>query len=285
MPIDEEGRNLLDSAAEHLPKPAILHTQHGPTGSEGDARHTVALPHGFQLQTVDTEDMLPRPRRLVAQAVVDSLDSFIAYVQRHALPQTAVWVKLDPATSALTITARIDEHARNEPSWRRHSVTFTPRLSVEWQAWKKLDGQAQEQLAFALFIENNIADIALVDGMPTGGDMLQMAVAFEAVQDSRLKSHVRLQNGGAQLEFVGDDDKATIQRMEMFGRFAVGIPVFWGGDRYRVDARLRYRAREKVTFWFELVRPDKVHEAAAREMVEKLRAALGEQMPIFMGAL
>lgn len=288
MQITDEDvpRNLLDSAVEHLPQAKLVHTQHGPTGSEADARHLIAVPAGQKLETVDTEDMLPRPRRIVAQAVVDSLESFVAYVKRHALPQTAVWVKLDPATSALSLVGQIEEHARGEPSWRRHSVTYTPRLSLEWMVWEKLDGQPQAQLAFALFIEKYIADVATVDGLPTGAQMLEMALAFEAVQDSRVKSHIRLQNGGAKFEFVGDDDAATVQRMEMFGKFAAGLPVFWGGDRYRVDARLRYSTRDgKVQFWYELIRPDKVHEAAARELIAKAGAELGAAVPIFMGQL
>lgn len=279
-------RNLLDSAVAHLPQARLVHTQHGPTGSEADARHYIAVPHGQKLETVDTEDLLPRPRRIVAQATVDSLESFVAYVKRHALPQTVVWVKLDPASSALTLIGQIEEHARGEPSWRRHTVTYTPRQSLEWMVWRKMDGQPQEQVHFALFIEKNIADIATVEGLPSGSAMLEMALAFEAVQDSRVKSHIRLQNGGAKFEFVGDDDAATVQRMELFGKFAVGLPVFWGGDRYRVDAKLRYSTRDaKVRFWYELVRPDKVHEAAARELITKVGAELGEAVPLLMGQL
>ena len=106
------------------------------------------------------------------------------------------------------------------------------------------------------------------------------------MQDARVKSHLRLQNGGVKFEFVGDDDAATVSRMEMFGKFAVGLPVFWGGERYRVDARLRYSTREgEVKLWFEFVRPDKVHEAAARELVTALQQKLGDEVPVFMGAL
>lgn len=283
---DSEDRNLLDSAAAHLPKPQPLFTQIGPSGNPSDARHVVAVPQHFRLETVDTEDLMPAPRRIVAQATVDSLDSFVAYVQRHQRPETVVWVKLNPLTSALTLTGRIDEHANDKPSWRRHSVTFTPQLSVEWKRWMEKNGAAQKQVDFALFIENNIADVANVDGLPTGAAMLEMALLFEATQDSRVKSHVRLQNGGVKFEFVGDDDAATVSRMEVFGKFAVGLPVFWGGDRYRVDARLRYSTREgEVKLWYEFIRPDKVHEAAAGDVVNKLRQMLGDTVPVFMGAL
>lgn len=285
MPIDHEGRNLLDSAAEHLPKAAVLESLSGPTGGGGDVRLLVALPAGQRLEVVDTEDLMPNPRRITANATADSLESFVDYVKRHARPETVVWVKLDPETHALTLVGRIDEHDRDKPSWRCHSVSYTPRLSVEWKAWKAMDSKEQAQLAFALFIEHNTADIATVEGKPTAAEMLEMAVGFEAVQDSRVKSHLRLQNGGAKFEFVGDDDDATVRRMELFGSFAIGIPVFWGGDRYRIDARLRYRAQQKVLFWYELVRADRVHETAARELVAKAAEKLGEGIPVLMGNL
>ena len=175
---DTDGRTLLDSAAEHLPQPQVLLAQSGPTGIDSDARHYVAVPNGYRLETVDTEDLMPAPRRIVAQATVDSLESFVAYVQRHKLPETVVWVKLNPLTSALTLTGRIDEHANDKPSWRRHSVTFTPLLSVEWQRWMGKNGAQQKQLDFALFMENNIADVASVEGLPTGAQMLEMALQF-----------------------------------------------------------------------------------------------------------
>ena len=76
------------------------------------------------------------------------------------------------------------------------------------------------QLEFATFIEDNLDDIAPVDGMPSRADLLEMILKFEANQDSRLKQHVRLQSGGIELNFVNSDDEQTIQRMKMFEKSA-----------------------------------------------------------------
>ena len=65
-------------------------------------------------------------------------------------------------------------------------------------------------------------------------------------------------SGGVQMSFVQDDDNQTLEKMQLFERFSIGIPVFWNGDAYRLDARLRYRVREGVLkFWYELIRPEK----------------------------
>ena len=98
----------------------------------------------------------------------------------------------------------------------------------------------------------------------------------------RFKSAIRLQNGGVNLSFVQDDDAQTLQKMAVFERFAIGIPVFWNGDPYQVDARLRYRVRDgKLIFWFELVRTDKILEAAAQTVIAEIREKTGN--PFFFG--
>lgn len=112
--------------------------------------------------------------------------------------------------------------------------------------------------------------------------MLEMALSFEANQDMRFKSAIRLQNGGVQMSFVQDDDDQTLQKMQLFERFAIGIPVFWNGDAYRIEARLRYRVRDgKLTFWYDLLRQDKVLEAATKTVIEQIRTNTGN--PFFFG--
>jgi uncharacterized protein YfdQ (DUF2303 family) len=109
-----------------------------------------------------------------------------------------------------------------------------------------------------------------------------MALTFEANQDMRFKSAVRLQNGGVQMSFVQDDDVQTLQKMQVFDRFSIGVPVFWNGDAYRIDARLRYRVRDgKLAFWFELIRKDKVLEAATQTLIDKIRVQT--DLPFFFG--
>ena len=59
--------------------------------------------------------------------------------------------------------------------------------------------------------------------------------------------------------------------------FALGVPVFENGDRYRVEARLRYRIADggKLTLWYDLLRPHKILEDAMRFQWKAIEAALG----------
>jgi uncharacterized protein YfdQ (DUF2303 family) len=62
--------------------------------------------------------------------------------------------------------------------------------------------------------------------------------------------------------------------------FALGIAVFEGGDRYHVEARLRYRIADggKMTMWFDLLRPHKVLEDALSFVWKAIEAELGMQV-------
>lgn len=114
--------------------------------------------------------------------------------------------------------------------------------------------------------------------------MLKMATEFEANSDKRIKSVVRLQGGGVRMDYVDDDNADTLAQMQVFEKFQIGIPVFWSGPGYRIDARLKYRhGQGKVSFWYELIRPDRIHEAAAKELIERVRAGIGA-VPMLMGS-
>jgi uncharacterized protein YfdQ (DUF2303 family) len=132
------------------------------------------------------------------------------------------------------------------------------------------------QIDFANWIEDNIGDITTVEGMPTGAQMLEMALNFEAASEKRFKSGARLQSGGISLEYVDTDDDATRSKMAMFERFSLGLRVLQGGEAYEMSARLKYRIRDGgLSIWFELIRPDKVLEAATKDIVEKIKNESG----------
>lgn len=139
--------------------------------------------------------------------------------------------------------------------------------------------------------EANEKDIAGGPGLPSSLEMMTMATNFEAAADKRIKSKVRLQSGGVALEYVDTDDEATIGQMRLFERFQIALPVFWrlrDGQQavpaWPLTARLKYRvAQGEATFWYELVRPDLVHEAAALTLIAEVRAGLGS-VPLRMGS-
>jgi len=246
----------------------------------------LALPPNWTLKVQDNEKMLPQPRRKSGTINLHDAASFSAYLQRHKIDgQTSIYVVCDYVRGIVHFNAIIDDHEGKPDGqkWREFRATFAPTFSVEWQKWTNASGKRFTQAEFAHFIEDQLGDIAQVDGMPTGAELLEMALSFEAKQDFRFKSAIRLQSGGVQMNLVQDDDEQTISKMKMFDRLTIGVPVFFGGSAYRIDARLRYRVKEGVlTFWYELVRPDRVLEYATNELIGNIKTET--QLPIYFGS-
>jgi uncharacterized protein YfdQ (DUF2303 family) len=287
IPVNSE--NIAQTLTRELPKPQVLHTQS--LEAEDDAVIHLAMPNGFKHITVDNEVLRDHPRRTEASAVLTEPDDFIAYVDRHANPSSVIWTKFDPTTYSLEFTSVIDEHGRDTAGWRRHKAHYKPQMSIEWNTWVKNDKEAMTQVEFAAFLESQEDDIAHVDGRPTHLEMMKMALEFEARQDQKIKSAVRLQNGGIEMSYIGNDDAETIEKMKVFDKFTIGIPAFRGVKDelgkplgYLIDARLRYRTGQgKVVFWYELIRADKTHELAATTLIRRIQDGVGE-VPMFMGS-
>lgn len=278
-------KNLAETLADVLPKAAVLHEID--TGVPGYKVAHVAVPKNAELKEIktDLEALLPNPRRTNATAVFTDAPSFLAYVQRHAAQGSAAWCKFDPQTFALDFTAVFDEHENGKAGWRAHKAKFTPDMSAEWKAWKKQDRQPLAQVNFAEWIQEHEDDITTANGLPTSLQMLEMATNFVANEERALKSTVRLNSGGVRLTYIADPDKGTTEDMKIFERFAIGIPVFHGGQAWQLTARLKYRNNSgKVSFFYELVRPDRVHDGAAKELIGQIRQGLGG-VPMFMGSL
>ncbi|HEX7907305.1 MAG TPA: DUF2303 family protein [Paraburkholderia sp.] len=279
--MEQTTKNLAETLATELKAPIEI------ASNTAAAIRRVALPPGWKLEEHDEERNLAAPLRKTATVRVRDSDSFIEYVKRHgSLTDCTIWCSANYVEGKVAFQAIVNDHGSDAAAaaWRDHKAYFAPEFSEEWRRWTAQNKKQMTQTDFAAFLEDNLKDVASVDGsgLPTGSAMLEMAIAFEATQDMRFKSAIRLQNGGVNLSFVQDDDAQTLQKMAVFERFAIGIPVFWNGDPYQVDARLRYRVRDgKLVFWFELVRTDKILEAAAQTVIGVIREKTGN--PFFFG--
>lgn len=278
---DEPKENLAQTMAKEMKGPVEIISK-----MEAHVRR-VAVPPGWSIDTFDEESLLAAPRRKRGLVRLTETGSFIDYVKRHgSLDTCTVWCKADYAKGQIAFQAIINDHGEEpgQAHWRDHRALYEPEFSQEWKTWTANNGKGQPftQFEFANFIEVNNKDIAATEGMPTGAQMLEMALNMEANQDVRFKSAIRLQNGGVDLNYVSNDDAQTITRMKLFERFSIGIPVFVNDEPYRIDARLRYRVRDgKLTFWYELVRPDLVLGAATATTVQAIQSQVGK--PFFFG--
>lgn len=238
----------------------------------------VLVPAEYRVE--DIERLLPFPTRKHATVTVSRTGSFIEYAKKHgSLDECVIYAEIDAEASKCVLLAVMNDNGATDPKWRDHRCTFAPALSVEWKRWlsKNGPGKAMSQTDFATWLEDNLDDVRSVNGSPSGAQMLEMSLAFEANADKRLKSRVNLQSGGVQFEFADDATPDTRSKMEVFKRFTLALPVFDGStDAYPVEARLKYRDNSgKVTFWYELIRPDRAFKTAVSEALNQIKEATG----------
>lgn len=241
-------------------------------------------PKGYDSEVMThLERHLPAPLRKIGAARLDDLDSFVWYVKEHgSLSNCRIYTTVDYKTGALVFKSVFNDHEQLAAAWRDFVATFAPELSLEWQRWINSNKKAMTQSEFATFIEDNMPEIATIEGLPTGTDMMNLATNFEATSEKKFKAGTRLQSGGVAIEYIDQEDAGTLARMQVFERFALGLPIYFNGTAYRIDARLKYRIREgKLSLWYELIRPEKIIEDAAKELIEGVRNKTG--MPVLFG--
>lgn len=243
------------------------------------------IPDGYTQATL--EDCLALPIRKRANIQLDDAASFSTYVNLHKKSSSVLYAKIKIQEQVLNVMGIMDDHEFNvqqeqkdappntvigDAAWREHVVQFTPPKTLEWLKWNLHNKKSMSQLEFAAFIEDNLPDIQAVAGSPSGADMLKMALGFEQTSDAKFSSKLNNQSGGVTMEFISTDDKATVSRMEVFNRFTLGLKVFLNGHAYPLEARLKYRASGgSVSFWYELVRPDRVFNTACETTLNAIQ--------------
>lgn len=242
----------------------------------------VVVPKDYRIE--DLEHLLPAPTRKTAQVIVTDSASFILYTKKHgSMDECVIYAAIDSEKSYCNLIAVIDDNGSDKPQWRDHRCTFAPKLAVEWSRWVNANRKGMPQTEFGTFLEENLPDIATVPGMPSGADILQMALAFDATSNKRFRSKTNLQSGGYSIEFVDEENNDTRETMKVFERFTIGIPVFDGStNAYPIEARLKYReAGGKLNFWYELIRQDRVFKTAVADELTAIKENTG--FPIIYG--
>jgi uncharacterized protein YfdQ (DUF2303 family) len=234
--------------------------------------HHLVLPEGYK--HVDLTSAInaaqPMPPRKSGTVALGDMTSFNAYVLDQG-DQLRCYIYADPEQR--TLTAVLNEHGNldaPDPGWRDFRAVYKAELTREFDKWLRHNKQPLEQEAFAIFIEDNIADV--VD--PSGETLLNIALTLQAKTEANFSSSRRLDNGQVSFSYTENiDARAGSGSIEIPREFAIGLRLFKNGEGYRIRARLKYRlGGGKVKFWFELDRPEDVIEDAFKAYIEQARA-------------
>lgn len=239
----------------------------------------VIVPSGGQLVIVDHEKALDRPRRKRGTASLDDPASFVAYVNKHGEADrgTSVYASLDGGS----ITALLNG-AGEQAGWGDHRAVLQLKPTDDWKAWEDHDGVLMAQHDFAEFVEAHIASIR----EPSGADMLEIALTFEATMGASFREAVRLQNGQRQLRYEETVDARAGQNgtLEVPEWLNLALEPFEGSGAFEVKARLRYRVSGgTLKIGYTLNRADLVLRAAFDNVVGEIESGC-EAADVYRGA-
>lgn len=230
----------------------------------------MVIPDGFKHidLTASIEQTGDAPRRKRGTVQLSDLASFNVFVADQGKTGTT-YIYANP--EARTLTAVLNEHDRGGATagWRDLRAVYTAELSREFAIWLKHDKTPMEQEAFAIFLEDNIADVC----EPSGETLLAIAMSLQAKTSVDFSSARRLDNGQVQLTYTETiEARASGGSIEIPREFTLGMRLFKNGDGYRVRARLKYRLMSgKVKFWYELDRAENAIEDAFQGYIDQAR--------------
>lgn len=215
------------------------------------------VPEGYRLE--DLEHLHAAPRRIKQHIELRSAQSFIDYVERFSDDGATVFCDL----KGQKFSAILDYHKEADIArWGDHRATYNCPVDTRWKLWTAHNGKAMNQVDFARFIENNLPDIV----QPSGADMLNVSRSLQAKKKIDFKSDQTLSNGDIQFTY-NEQTTGSAGQMEIPQEFTLGIPVYEGGAKYELKARLRYRINEgQLAMWYDLLRPERLLEDAFNEL-------------------
>jgi hypothetical protein len=290
-----------------------------------EGHFAAAIPRGFVLHdftaAIDKrlEERVDGPRRIEGTETAETLESFIALVNRHKGHSTAIFAR---GGEKPHLEAIVDYHKEAAglapvPAWRKQRITYAFPFTSAFEAWKK--GGARTKSDFVLFVEDRIREIAepeeveaaegsltreVFDGVLRAQGLPKAARAEKPLNAlfgspsallndaKKLKalSFQRIEEtdhglGGVEFRFEKADKVEGTERVREF--YLVEVEVFKGeeaGQKRVIPARLKATANEgSLTLGLELLGVDRVIEAAFLDAVEQVRAETGR--PVYRAEL
>lgn len=259
--LAETGGDVAAALDAAQPGAEILHYLH-------DDAFLVSRRGDTAVDVHDLEHLTAQPRQARGTVTAITAAGFSLAVAARSEDTTTIYSDPDACTLVAVIN---DDHA-GTPGWRDHRVTLDLRTTPEWDLWTSRQGLGP-QARFAETIEDGQAEIV----HPRAVELLDLAQTFHASSTAKFRQAGRLADGRTQFVYeedinakAGDAGELSIPQT-----FTVALRPFYGADRYKVTARLRYRLQAgELSIGYVLHRPGDVRRAAFADVVESVTGAV-----------
>jgi uncharacterized protein YfdQ (DUF2303 family) len=238
--------------------------------------HAFHTPNGVQKFDLTGPEHTGIPPRKAGTTTVRDADSFTTYYTKHAVEASEVYAD----SERLTVTAVLNAHGADQPSWGDHRLVLALRTTDAWKQWTQNDGQLLDQEAFAEFLEDHLPELL----EPSSADMLEIAQSLQAASKVDFQSGIRLASGQRQFQYVETTTTKAGQKGQLTvpETFIIGLVPFEGSEGYRLTARLRYRITDRgLRMGYKLERPADILRTAFSDVVGAIGGAIEE--PVLNG--
>jgi len=277
---------------------SILHALEPRFMKNEDGREFLVLPPGsasdhsnsewHQIEVTQPNAIAPIAPKIITQAVkVQDVASIMNYVNRFKNGDSVLFADI----SSSTILGVIDYHTGAvaadpaslpaEPTARhtKHTVSLTIPHSIEWETWKRIDGQLMSHVDFSNFLEENSMDILpLGTAHDRNGEVVEDAptTILELCRELQVKSSYgasgEVRNGDyISVEMQKGDDVSTKRNVALPVSIDLLIPVYFGEQAVHIKAFMRRRVNGgELKLGIKLQRPEQVRQDEFKRIVTEI---------------
>lgn len=309
--IVESTQNIVETLSQHH---VILNE------SKPDAPFLVTVPVGRTVQDltphIHKAAATFKPIRLKGTAKMSDVESLIQWTNRFKDQNSALFCntgKTEPSLKCISNYHEERMHKAPNQNLARcadHQAVYTFPKSNEWITWNNISGQKLTNEDLGEFIEAHATDIvqptpSIIKGSTSPKntkwendlietaqhiegrygqlhELLSLSRKFKVCETSEIKIQTNRDTGEGEIQLLSEHKTAEGKPVRIPNLIIIAIPVFKGGDLYRIPVRFRYQKRGlAVSFSLTLFNPHKAFEHAVEEVCTHVKKQT--KLPLFMG--
>jgi len=223
----------------------------------GRPEEVMLLPPGYTVANLDGRRKLPR--RVEVSKTLQSLDSFIEYINEFKQAGTAIFGDRE----GHTISCTIDYHDVN-PDWCAHKVTLVNKPSTAWQIWTTNNKQRKTQRAFLHFIQDNIQDITDPDHATLIEEIKNVKIGKKGSREIKISHSSESSNKNSDIEVTSGLPEFL----------SLAIEPWRHSKHYALLARVyMHIENDEVQYSYQLINPDRIIDHIFQDYIGEIEAA------------
>jgi len=250
-----------------------------------------------------SDKYLPAPERRTGTFFMGRTQSLIDFVNRYKTDDSVLYAKgkVKDNTISADVRAIFNPHPEGSDDTKAGHGDFAAQyqfpIAKELQRWIENNAEVMDQQSFASFIEDNVSDMLdplfldkekiealtkFLGGKPADPiRMIELARGLEVRVNETVKNQGRLQSGEMQMVYSIEHNGTDGQPLVIPAFFIIGVPVFEGGEPYKIAVRLRYRVYAgKVSWSYELFKIEQTFDIAFNDALAEITKNTG--LPLFI---